>query len=396
MGGSPDCSLAGDLHPDGSVVCGAECADGRRRGAPVGAAAAGWPSSARGHRGWRSTALPPLSEHLDKRMSGGGTLRVGVIGVGAMGVHHARVYSEMKEVSLVGVADADPLRAAEVASLLGTRAFDGHRALLDARLDAVTIAVPTTHHHAVALDAIAAGIGLLIEKPIAATVTEADEIIELAERGGVVLSVGHIERYNPAVTALRETIRNQRLISLGITRVGPVPPRITDVGITVDLGVHDIDLARYVTEAEVDEAVAFRAAPAHGRDDTALLMLRMSTGVLVQIMNNWLTPYKVRRIQAAARELLVDADMITQQVRAYSGYRADGSYTAREVPVRMAEPLRLELRAFLDAVARRVSPAVTGADGRQALDIALRLSGQHGRPLGTEDWSRTGEPQPAG
>ena len=299
-------------------------------------------------------------------------LRVGVIGVGAMGGHHARIYSEMKDVCFIGVADTDSDRAGNVAAKHGVPAFVDYRALLDQRPDAVTIAAPTSSHCAVALDAFAAGVSVLVEKPIAATREEAHQMIAAAERAGVVLMVGHVERFNPAVVALREAIQGSHLISLSMTRVGPLPPRISDVGIIVDLGVHDIDLAHYLTGAEFEEVVAFLAVPVSGREDTALMMFRMANGVLVQIVTNWLTPFKARRVQAAAREILVDADLVTQQVRAYSDYHADGSYAVREVAVRMAEPLRLELAAFLDAVAKGVAPPVTGHDGLRALDIALR------------------------
>jgi UDP-N-acetylglucosamine 3-dehydrogenase len=303
-------------------------------------------------------------------------IRVAVIGVGTMGQHHARIYSDMKNVTLVGVADIQADRAQSVAGRFGSKAFKDSRTLFEQRPDAVSIAVPTSGHLAVAIDAIQAGCSVLLEKPIAATREEADQIIAAAEAAQVTLMVGHVERFNPAVLALRRSVKGSHLISLSMTRVGPIPPRVSDVGIIVDLGVHDIDLAHYLTGAEFSEVVAFRAVPQSGREDTALMMFRMANGVLVQIMTNWLTPYKTRRIQAAARELLVDADLITQQVRVYSDYQTDGAYAVREVAVRMAEPLRVELEAFVDAVARRVPPPVTGLDGRRALDIALRAMGE--------------------
>jgi predicted dehydrogenase len=302
------------------------------------------------------------------------SLRVGVIGAGVMGALHARVYSEMKGVRLVGVADVDPRRAEDVAARHDTRPFADHCALFDTRLDAVSVCVPTSLHMEVTLQAIDRGVSVLVEKPIAATLEEADQIINAAQRAGIALMVGHIERFNPAVTALKQAIAGHHLISLSMTRVGPIPPRVSDVGIIVDLAVHDIDLAHYITGAEFDQVVAFTAVPQSGREDTALLLFRMASGVLVQIQANWLTPYKVRRIQAAAREILVDADLLSQQVRTFGGYQLDGSYTTRDVPVRMSEPLRAELEAFLDAVVGRAPPAVTGDDGRRALDVALRAA----------------------
>jgi UDP-N-acetylglucosamine 3-dehydrogenase len=160
-------------------------------------------------------------------------MKVGVIGVGAMGQHHARVYHEMDGVELIGVSDVDRMRAEEIAAMHETAAYTGHKKLLSCDLDAVSIAVPTTLHKKVAMDVISAGVHLLVEKPIASTIEDADEMVSAADDAGVKLMVGHIERFNPAVIKLKEVIDSGLLgdiVSMSARRVGPHNPRIRDVG----------------------------------------------------------------------------------------------------------------------------------------------------------------------
>ena len=183
------------------------------------------------------------------------SLRVAVIGVGAMGRNHARVYAEMPEVELVGIADADLATAQAVARRYGTQAYSDHIRLLDElRPDAVTVAVPTVEHLHVALECIEHGVHLLVEKPIAFTVEEGRQIIAAAEQAGVKLMVGHVERFNPAVLALKQHLaagKLGRVFQIEAHREGPFPSRVQDVGVVIDLAVHDLDVMRYVSGCEV-------------------------------------------------------------------------------------------------------------------------------------------------
>ncbi|HEX9212076.1 MAG TPA: Gfo/Idh/MocA family oxidoreductase, partial [Bradyrhizobium sp.] len=180
-------------------------------------------------------------------------LRVGVIGAGVMGSNHARVLAGLPGVSLVGVVDPSPAHRARTAELASCQGFETLDQLFAAGVDAVTIAAPTHLHHEVALACIAKNIHVLVEKPIASTVAEGREIVAAAQKAGVTLMVGHVERFNPAVAAVKQAIAGEDILSIAITRVGPFPPRMSNVGVVIDLAVHDIDLIRWFTESDIVE-----------------------------------------------------------------------------------------------------------------------------------------------
>src|SRR6202051_1218677 len=178
------------------------------------------------------------------------SLRLGVVGVGVMGYNHARVLAEMPGVKLVGVADPDDKQADFVIRSLGCAAVPDTAHLIRLGVDAVSIAAPTHLHRSIALTAIGHGIHVLVEKPIASTVEEGREIIAGARRARVTLMVAHVERFNPAVQAIKEAIREEDILSIAITRVGPFPPRMSNVGVVIDLAVPDIDLIGWVTGSD--------------------------------------------------------------------------------------------------------------------------------------------------
>jgi predicted dehydrogenase len=300
------------------------------------------------------------------------TLRVGVVGVGVMGSNHARVFAGLPGTELVGVADPDQKQAEFVARTLGCAAVATAEQLLDLDVDAITIAAPTHLHRDVALAAIARGVHVLVEKPIASTVEEGDEIIDAARRAGVTLMVGHVERFNPAVEAIKEAIRNEDILSIAITRVGPFPPRMSNVGVVIDLAVHDIDLIRYFTDSDIVEVQPQLSSAVAEREDIALLQFRTASGVLAHINTNWLTPFKARNVTVATRGKYVMGDLLTRQVTECFGFQPDGSYSMRHLSVGHAEPLRSELLAFLSAVRSGAAPAVTGEQGVTSLRIAIQ------------------------
>ena len=299
-------------------------------------------------------------------------LRVGVIGVGVMGSNHARVLTGMPGVELVGVADPDMKQADFVARTLGCVAVGSIDELLDLKVDAVTIAAPTHLHHDIALRCIARGIHVLVEKPIASTVEEGRDIIAAARRAGVTLMVGHVERFNPAVEAIKEALRDEHILSIAITRVGPFPPRMSNVGVVIDLAVHDIDLIRWFTDSDIIEVQPQLSSAVAEREDIALLQFRTASGVLAHINTNWLTPFKARQVTVATRGKYIMADLLTRQVTECFGFQPDGSYSMRHLSVGHAEPLRSELLAFLSAVRSGSAAAVTGEEGVASLEIAIR------------------------
>jgi predicted dehydrogenase len=299
-------------------------------------------------------------------------LRVGVVGVGTMGSNHARVLAGLSGVKLVGVADPDRAQRGLVTRVLGCPAVADLEGLLKLGVDAVTIAAPTHLHREIALACIERGIHVLVEKPIASTVEEGHDIIQAARRAGVTLMVGHVERFNPAVQAIKDAIRGEQILSIAITRVGPFPPRMSNVGVVIDLAVHDIDLIRWFTESEITEVQPQLSNAIAEREDIALLQFRTASGVLAHINTNWLTPFKARNVTIATRGKYVMGDLLTRQVTECFGFQADGSYSMRHLSVGHDEPLRAELIAFIDSVRQRNEPPVTGEQAVASLEIAIR------------------------
>jgi len=304
-------------------------------------------------------------------------LRTGVIGVGKMGANHARVYHELDGCDLVGVYDADRGRARQLAKALGCRAFPTLTGLYHAGLDAVSVAVPTSLHAEVVVDAFTNGLHILVEKPIASSLEEAAFMIDAAEKANRTFMVGHIERFNPAVLAVKEAVAPDDIISVNVVRVGPRPPRIKDAGVIIDMAVHDIDLVHYLTEKHVEAVHCVSSSHFDVFEDTASILLRMAGGASAQITANWITPYKAREIQVVTAEKLLRANLLTQHVQESSRFDGDDmSYVVRDMYVRHREPLRSQLQAFLGAVRGGMAPPITGEDGRRVLDVAIQAVSQ--------------------
>jgi predicted dehydrogenase len=297
---------------------------------------------------------------------------MGVVGVGVMGSNHARVLAEFPGVTLAGVADPDGRQAHYVGNALGCPALASVTELLDHGVDAVTIAAPTHLHRDIAIECIERGVHILVEKPIASTVVEGEDIIGAARCAGLTLMVGHVERFNPAVEAIAAAIRNEDILSIAITRVGPFPPRMSNVGVVIDLAVHDIDLICWFTRSQITEVQPQLSNAIADREDIALLQFRTASGVLAHINTNWLTPFKARTVHVATKRKYVIGDLLTRQVTECYGFQPDGSYSMRHLSVGYAEPLRAELTAFVKAIRKGESPPVTGEDGVASLAIAIQ------------------------
>jgi len=299
-------------------------------------------------------------------------LRVGVIGVGIMGANHARVFAGLPDVQLVAVADPTQAQRDLVTRVLGTPAVETADELLGLDIDAVTIAAPTHLHHEMALKCIARGLHVLVEKPIASNVDEGREIIDAAKKAGVTLMVGHVERFNPAVKAIKDALANEEILSVAITRVGPFPPRMSNVGVVIDLAVHDIDLIQYFTDSDIVDVQPQVSSAVAEREDIALLQFRTASGVLAHINTNWLTPFKARTVHVATRKKYLIGDLLTRQVTECFGFQPDGSYSMRHLSVGHDEPLRAELMAFVKSIRDSKAPPVTGEQGVTSLGIAIR------------------------
>ncbi|MCL0058168.1 Gfo/Idh/MocA family oxidoreductase [Dehalococcoidia bacterium] len=299
-------------------------------------------------------------------------IKVGVIGVGTMGKHHARVYEGLSDVELVGVADVNKDAVHQVAERYNTEAFTEYRELLTRDLDAVSIAVPTFLHEEVAVDTAEAGVNMIIEKPIADTVENARKIIRSTHENEVKLMVGHIERFNPIIPVIQNSIGNTDIISIDIARVGPFPPRIRDVGVVIDLATHDIDLIRYLTKSEFKKMYSLTSKNISENEDIAILSFEMENGVLAHITTNWLTPFKIREINIATKEKFIKGLFIEQKVSEYSRYKEDGSYVIKQLSVPFGEPLELELKAFLMCVKNNLEVPVSGEESLNTLTVAFK------------------------
>ncbi len=307
-------------------------------------------------------------------------MRVGVLGVGVMGRNHARVLSEIDGIDLAGVCDTDKTRADEVASLYGTIPFYYPGELLDQGLDAVHVVTPTFTHHEVAEAAIDKGCHVLIEKPIADSVEHAQEIFRIADKAGVTLMVGHIERFNPAIKELHnlaETGRLGKLISVSTLRVAPYPKRIVDTGIIVDLACHDIDIMAYLTGSRVKEVFCTSSSTIHHFEDTASISLRFGNGTHGHIETSWLSKIKARKLFATFEAGFVLVDFMEQSLIIYDDEKAT------EIHVEKAEPLREEIVEFIRCVKEGVEPHIGGEASIHALGVALAAvtSGQVHLPL---------------
>jgi predicted dehydrogenase len=326
-----------------------------------------------------------------------GPLRAAVIGLGSMGANHARVFAELPGVELVGVADADPER---VAKATGGRSLPGFpdtgRLLAETHPDLVSVVVPTGLHEAVAMEVIEAGASLLVEKPIAATLDSAMRISSAAESRGVVLTVGHIERFNPAVQELKARLKagqGGRVLQLRARRVGPFPHRIRDVGVIHDLAPHDIDIMRYLLDDEVDRVYA--EARRHintENEDLVAGMLHFHDGAIGVLDINWLTPTKERTLTVLCEKGMFAADYAAQTLAFYENFAASAREGAiasvtegpmTRYPIASREPLRVELEAFRDAVRDHTAPRVGAHDGMVALAVAEALvrSSEEGLPV---------------
>lgn len=317
--------------------------------------------------------------------------RAAVIGVGAMGHNHARVYAELSGVELVGVADSNAALARDVAAKFRVKAYSQYEDLLkELKPDIVTVAVPTALHEAVAAQALQAGSHVLIEKPIASSVEGGQRLIALADDLGRKIMIGHIVRFNPAIQALREKLRAGelgRIFQIVCRRVGPFPARIRDVGVIIDLAPHDIDVIRFLTGEEPDSVYAQIARRVHTEhEDLVFGMLNFPSGLTGALEINWLTPTKVREIIVLGERGMFRVDDLTQDLYFYENADMDdglwqvlgtikGVSEGRMVrfPLRRYEPLKAELEAFVASINNGTPMPVTGQDGLEALRLAQAL-----------------------
>lgn len=317
-------------------------------------------------------------------------MKVAVIGVGTMGRHHARVYSELPEADLVAISDSDSIRADSAASKFGVRSYTDHRVMLEKeKPDAVSVVVPTALHETVAMDALNAGCNVLIEKPIAATLDEGARLIEKARAMNKRLMIGHVVRFDPALQALKQKLdagELGRIYQIFCRRAGPFPTRIQDVGVVIDLAPHDVDIMRFLAGKDPTRVYSEIEKRIHtDHEDLLWATLRFPDGVIGGLEINWLTPTKIREVCVLGERGMFRADGLTQDLYFFENSHAnvqwatlqtikgvsEGSMTRYAIP--RFEPLKAELQAFLKALQDGNPVPITGEDGLAALKISLAL-----------------------
>jgi predicted dehydrogenase len=302
------------------------------------------------------------------------TLRIAVVGVGHLGRHHARILASLDGVELIAVVDTNRARAEEIAAAHGTRAVFDARDLIG-QVDAVTIAVPTELHRDVARPFLDAGVAALVEKPLARSLAEADDLIAAAARQGAVLAVGHTERFNPAVEAARPLVTDPRFIE--VHRLGTFPERSLDIDVVFDLMIHDLDVVLSLVDADVESIDAVGVPVLTGRVDIANARLRFTNGCIANLTASRISRDRVRKIRFFQPSAYVSIDYAAQKVEAYrlvKSSAATPSIEGGDVAVATEEPLKRELADFVDAIVSHRSPRVDGAQGRRALALAQQIT----------------------
>ncbi len=320
-------------------------------------------------------------------------VRVGVIGIGHMGQHHTRVLSRLKGVELVGVSDISVERGLETASQYRTRYFEDYNELFK-HVDAVCVAVPTRLHHAVGLAALKAGLHVLIEKPIAASIVEAEALVKAAAEHACLLQVGHIERFNPVFQSLSTVLKTEDLLALEAHRMSPDSNRANDVSVVLDLMIHDIDLMLELTRSNVVSLSAIgNRSEESGNLDYVTATLGFASGVVATLTASKITHRKMRKIAAHCKRSLTEADFLNQEILVHRhvmvqpnpppSYRQDG--LIERVAITPIEPLQAELEHFVQCIRGARQPAVGGEQALRALRLAslieqMAMDGQVWQP----------------
>jgi predicted dehydrogenase len=303
-------------------------------------------------------------------------VKIGVVGVGSLGQNHARIYASLPEAELIGVCDVDLARAEKIAAQHGTKAFASIDDLAG-RVEALSVVVPTDKHREVAGKLIEKGLHLLVEKPIAATTAEAEELVALAQKKNVILQVGHIERFNPVMSFLEQLAKKPRFIEAH--RLAPYPPpregllpRGTEVSVVLDLMIHDLEIILHLVGSPVREIRAVGVPVLSGSEDIANVRLLFENGCVANVTASRISPEKMRKIRVFLEDTYVSLDYQNQTGEMY---RKSKTGIAREdVPIEKGEPLANELRSFVGCVAGRDRPVVSGEHAAEALKLAVEIT----------------------
>ncbi|MBM4140721.1 MAG: Gfo/Idh/MocA family oxidoreductase [Nitrospira sp.] len=290
--------------------------------------------------------------------------------MGYLGQHHVRIYSELENTELVAVVDAVEKRADSFAAKYGCEAYYDYRDIFN-KVDALSIVTPTTTHYSIALDCIRAGKDILIEKPITVSVKEADELITESEKSGCIIQVGHLERYNPAVLAASEMVKEPRFIEA--ERLSPFLGRGTDVDVTLDLMIHDVDIVLSFVSSPVKEIKAVGTRVLTDKIDVAKAWIEFENGCIALFTASRLSPEKQRRLKVFQKDSYLLLDYQNCEIRHY--FRRGEEILSDTIRPENKEPLKEELRDFIRCVKERKRPKVSAIEGRNALKIVSEING---------------------
>ena len=300
-------------------------------------------------------------------------MKIGVVGTGYLGRLHARIITEMPEVTAVGFVEPNDTIAGEVETALGLTRFDSV-AELAAAVDCAVVATPTSSHFAVASELMNAGCDVMIEKPIAATTDEAQQLIDLAAEKKRIIQVGHVERYNPAIAAVADLVRNARYFEA--ERLGVFVPRSLDIDVLLDLMIHDLNLVLSLLKQKVVGIHAVGVPVLTDKVDITNVRLELENGAVANLTASRVSQERIRKQRFFGSDFYISVDTKEQEVKGYRLADENGQRTLRplELHVEKKEPLRAELESFVHCVATRTRPVVSAEDGREAVELALRVA----------------------
>ena len=299
----------------------------------------------------------------------GKPIGVAVVGVGSMGKNHARVFSEIPNVKLVGLSDINEETAREYAKKFHTEYFKDYRDLFD-KIDAVCLAVPTSLHHKMAMDFLNHGVHVFVEKPITNMLFEAKEIVDLAKEKDLVLQVGHLERFNPAVIQFKKMLKNP--VYIQSSRIGYPSKRNLDICVIWDLMIHDLDILLTIVKSPVADVQAYGLSLYSKKEDIAHVQILFENGAIASLLASRISGERLRHLKVIEPLRTFNLDFINQTLSVVNLPKEGHTNPPEFVPIRKSEPLRLELEHFTECVIGHKTPLVTGEDGKNALQLAIK------------------------
>ena len=296
-------------------------------------------------------------------------LRIGVVGVGHIGSNHARIYSELPNAQLVAILDIDPARADEIGGKYKAKAVASLNEFAG-MVDAASVATPTGAHFSIARDLLAQGKHLLIEKPITEKTSDARDLAQVAAEKGLVLQVGHVERFNPVLSALEQRLTHPRFIEAH--RLSPYPNRSTEIGVVLDLMIHDLEIILHLVDSTLENIDAVGVPVLSRGEDIANARLRFASGCIANVTSSRISPERMRKIRVFQEDAYLSLDYQGQSGEIYR--RVDGQITREPVAIEKEEPLRQQLASFVDCALTGGEPRVSGSHAAAALELAVEIT----------------------